>query len=218
MAKTAAASTRALLLLMLAAVAASAGCGSDSSSPAALAGAKQRLVSARASGSRFIGTSIPADTTTNDFALRDQNGRLIRLSDQRGRLVFVAFLYTHCEDVCPLIATWLDEAVRAQGARARDVRVLAVSVDPVGDTRSVVRRFMRKRRLGPEFHWLIGTRAQLAPVWQSYNILVDRRSPDRVVHSAPVFLLDRRGRARLFYPPPQNGREFAHDLRLLLAS
>jgi cytochrome oxidase Cu insertion factor (SCO1/SenC/PrrC family) len=81
-----------------------------------------------------------------------------------------------------------------------------------------VRRFVLAHGLGPEFHWLLGTRAQLAPVWQSYNILVEARSIDRIAHSAPVFLLDRSGRPRLFYPPPQYASEFTHDLRLLLRS
>lgn len=173
--------------------------------------------SSRAAGQpRFDGTAIPADAPAQDFALRDQDGRLIRLSAQRGRIVLLAFLYTHCTDVCPLIASMLDGAVRSLGPDAAHVRVLAVSVDPRGDTPKHVRTFMRERRLGPEFHYLLGTRAQLAPVWQDYNVLVEGRPADKVVHSAPVFLLDRSGRARLFYGPPQRQSAFAHDLRVLL--
>ena len=78
-----------------------------------------------------------------------------------------------------------------------------------------MRRFARERHLGPEFHYLTGTRAELAPVWQSYNVLVEVRNIMLVSHAAPVFLLDRSGRARLFYGPPQSEAEFGHDLRLL---
>ena len=165
---------------------------------------------------RFLGTVIPGDTRAQDFALRDQNGRLIRLSGQRGRIVLIAFLYTHCTDVCPLIATTLDGAVRSLGPHASSVRVLAVSVDPVGDTPRLVRQYVRARRLGPEFHYLLGTKARLAPVWQDYNILVEGRPADKVVHSAPVFLIDRSGRARLFYSHPELRGPVAHDLRALL--
>jgi cytochrome oxidase Cu insertion factor (SCO1/SenC/PrrC family) len=76
---------------------------------------------------------------------------------------------------------------------------------------------VRSHRLGPEFHWLTGTRTQLAPVWQAYNVLVERRSAEQVAHAAPVFLLDRHGRPRLFYPPPQAAGRFRRDLRVLLA-
>jgi protein SCO1 len=182
---------------------------------AALIGAAGAVAFAATRGShsdRPAGTPIPAGTAAADFALRDQNGRLVRLSSQRGHFVYVTFLYTHCHDVCPLIASWLDEA-----ARGHDVRVLAVSVDPDGDTPTAARRFVRDRHLGPEFHFLTGTRAQLAPVWQAYNVLVEARNIMLVSHAAPVFLLDRSGRPRLYYAPPQNGPEFAHDLRRLHA-
>src|SRR5438034_1348004 len=88
---------------------------------------------------RFEGTSVPAGTSAQDFALRDQSGRLIKLSDQRGRFVLLAFLYTHCTDICPLIAKQMDSAVRSLGPRASSVRILAVSVDPAGDTPAQVR-------------------------------------------------------------------------------
>jgi protein SCO1/2 len=169
--------------------------------------------SAQADGAKkspFLGLETPPGTAAADFALRDQNGRLVRLSAQRGHFVFLTFLYTHCQDICPLVAEWLDEAARGQNAR-----VLAVSVDPAGDTPAAVRQFVRTHGLGPEFHWLLGTRDQLAPVWQSYDILVETRSLVKVSHAAPVFLIDRGGKPRLFYPPVQNAREFRHDLRLL---
>jgi protein SCO1 len=161
------------------------------------------------------GVPIPADTTAADFALRDQNGRLVRLSALHGRLVFLSFLYTHCTDVCPLIATSLDDAVRQLGHAGRNVTVLAVSVDPAGDTPADVRTYMRERHLGPEFHWLLGTRAQLAPVWQSYNILVEPRTSGQVAHAGSVFLLDREGRPRMFYDDPRGSRALVHDARML---
>jgi protein SCO1 len=168
--------------------------------------------------SRFEGKRIPAGAPAQDFALRDRNGRLIRLSDQRGRFVFVAFLYTHCTDVCPLIAKALDGAVRSLGPQSSSVRILAVSVDPLGDTPSSVRRYVAEQRLGPQFHFLRGTKAELAPVWQNYNVLVEGRPADKVVHASPVFLLDRTGRPRLFYAPPQRQSALAHDLRTLLGT
>jgi protein SCO1/2 len=167
---------------------------------------------------RFDGRAIPGDAPAQDFALRDQNGHLIRLSAQRGRIVLLAFLYTHCTDVCPLIASVIDGAVRSLGRHASSVRILAISVDPAGDTPLFVHWFIQRRRLGPEFHYLVGTRAELAPVWQNYNILVEARSAEHVVHSAPVFLIDRSGRARLFYGPPQRQSALAHDLQRLVGS
>jgi protein SCO1/2 len=164
----------------------------------------------------FRGAPAPPDAPASDFALRDEHGALVRLSAQRGRLVLLAFLYTHCTDMCPLVAQRLDRAVRSLGHRASAVRVLAVSVDPTGDTPAAVRRYLREHRLAAEFHWLIGTRRQLAPVWQGYDVLVEPHSEEKIAHGAPIVLLDRRGRPRVFYPSTVRSAAVAHDLRLLL--
>jgi protein SCO1/2 len=185
---------------------------------AACGSAQPRAGAGASRDPRLYGTRIPAGAPAEDFALRDQHGRLVRLSAQHGKLVLLTFLYTHCTDVCPLIASMLDAAVRSLGSHASSVRVLAVSVDPAGDTPLFVRWFVQRRRLGPEFHYLVGNRAELAPVWQAYNILVEGRSAGRVVHAAPVFLIDRSGSPRLFYGPPQREAPIEHDLRVLLAS
>jgi protein SCO1/2 len=190
-----------------------AGCGGTVAKAPPKAAPAPRAPAAPRPSSRV---RIPGDTHAVDFALRDQNGRLVRLSALRGRVVFLSFLYTHCTDVCPLIATSLDDAVRRLGHAGRDVTVLAVSTDPEGDKPAEVRTYMRERHLGAEFHWLLGTRAQLAPVWQGYNILVERRSAGQVSHAAPVFLIDRKGRPRLFYDQQHGSSAFVRDARMLL--
>lgn len=196
------------VLAAAAVAAACAGCGASQKQDAARSPA--------AVHGDFAGSVVPAGTPAIDFTLRDQDGRKIRLGAQRGHIVLLAFLYTHCVDVCPLIAHYMDNAVRSLGPRASSVRILAVSVDPVGDSPKLVREYMRAHHLGPWFHWLVGTHAQLAPVWQDYNILVEGRPADTVVHSAPVLLIDRSGRPRLFYAPPQHQEAFSHDLHELL--
>jgi protein SCO1 len=162
------------------------------------------------------GTPAPAGAEAPDFALRDQNGSLVRLSAQRGHLVVLTFLYTQCTDVCPLIAERTDAAVRALGHRASDVRVLAVSVDPANDTPGAARAFVYAHRLLPEFRYLTGSRAKLAPVWQAYNVEVEARGADKVAHAAPVLLLDRRGRPRYFYGQDLRTAALLRDLRRLM--
>jgi protein SCO1/2 len=169
-------------------------------------------------GRPMRGTPAPPGAKAPDFALRDQDGRLVRLSEQHGRLVVLTFLYTQCTDVCPLIAERTDAAVRALGHRGADVRVLAVSVDPANDTPGAARAFVAAHRLLPGFHYLVGSRAQLAPVWQAYNVAVEASTPDKVAHAAPVLLLDRRGRPRVFYGEDLRTPPLLRDLRRLLRS
>jgi protein SCO1/2 len=167
----------------------------------------------------FRGGTIVNPPRAPDFALRDQSGRLVHLSSFAGKLRIVTFLYTHCPDVCPLIASNLNQALRTLGPRRSQVRVLAISVDPRGDTGAAVRRYARERRLLPEFHYLRGSARQLRPVWASYNIVSDPDRTDRAIsHSAFEILIDRSGRERLFYDAKVTARAVVHDVRLLLGS
>src|SRR5437016_4588121 len=137
-----------------------AGCG----------GSSQVAAVAQTQATQFAGVELNPPARAPEIALRDQNGHPIRLSSLRGKTVFVTFLYVNCPDVCPLIAAHLDTALRRLGAkRSNGIRILAVSVDPKGDTPAAARRFVKQHDLLPEFHYLLGTRAQLAPIWKAYH-------------------------------------------------
>ena len=173
----------------------------------------------KAKPASFRGGEIVNAPRAPDFALPDQSGRLVRLSSFAGKLRIVTFLYTHCPDVCPLIASNLNQALRDLGPERSKLRVLAVSVDPRGDTAAAVRRYVKERRLLPEFRYLRGSARQLRPVWASYNIISDPDRTDRAVsHSAFEILVDGRGRERLFYDAKVTAPEVVHDVRLLLRS
>ena len=106
------------------------------------------------------------------------NGTRVTLAGERGRYVLVTFIYTHCPDVCPLITQNLNAALRVIGPSARQkVRVLAVSVDPVGDTPRAVRAYIREKHLFPQFQYLIGSRAELRRVWKAWHVLAVQSSP-----------------------------------------
>jgi protein SCO1/2 len=141
----------------------------------------------------------------------------VSLAAQRGKLVLVTFLYTHCPDVCPLIAQNLNAALRALPASQRDgVRVIAVSVDPKGDTPAAVRRFRKRLQLLPQFDYLIGTRPQLRKVWAAWSVLSVQDGPALVDHVAYTALVDRSGKERVLYGAQVQAKQVIHDLRLLM--
>ena len=182
------------------------GCGgSPARDPAAASGRSSRF-----EGIPAAGLAAP------DFALRDQHGQVVSLGAQRGRYVVVTFLYVHCPNVCPIIAGQLNEALRELGPSRSDVRVLAVSVDPKGDTPSAVRHFIVVHRLLPEFHYLTGTVKELEPIWHRYHI-ASTQTRERIVvgHTAIEILLDRTGKPRLLYDSHVTAQEVVHDLRAL---
>jgi cytochrome oxidase Cu insertion factor (SCO1/SenC/PrrC family) len=105
-----------------------------------------------------------------DFQLRDQEGRLTSLARERGKVVAIAFAYTSCRDVCPAEG---NEIAAAMGRfDPKDVDVIVVSVDPVGDTPARAREWLMRRGLPRGAgHYVVGTRAQLEPVWRAYGIV-----------------------------------------------
>ena len=153
-----------------------------------------------------------------EFELADARGGTWGTSDVAGKPYIVTFLYTDCPDVCPLIGAELRRALGLLGPRASDVAVLAVSVDPKGDTPAAVRKWLARHRLPENFHYLVGSTAELKPVWDAYYAAPQVPGRAYSAHTASIWLIDRRGRIRTKFSggmpvPPE---DIAHDLRLLL--
>jgi protein SCO1/2 len=80
-----------------------------------------------------------------------------------------------------------------------------------------VRRYVADRGLLPQFRYLIGSKAQLTPIWAAWHVLAVSQKPDVVDHVAYTVLVDPKGRMRLLYDAQVKAREVLHDLRLLAA-
>jgi protein SCO1/2 len=113
--------------------------------------------------------------------------------------------------VCPLIAQNLNSALR----QAPDLRVVAVSVDPKGDTPAAVRAFARNHRLTPAFHYLIGSRAQLQPVWRRWHVATAPGPSSTVSHSSFEVLVDPTGHERVYYDAQVRAKDVLEDLSRL---
>jgi protein SCO1/2 len=183
---------------------------------AGLAAAVTASTAAAQSKPRFVGPTIAHPSRAPDFALRDQHGRTVRLASQRGKVVMITFLYTHCPDACPLTATHINDAISSLGARRNHVVVLAVSVDPRGDTPRAVDRFVRVHRLGPQFHYLTGPASALSRVWRLYQVTVLRQGSPNPDHTLYTLVLDRDGMTRVLFDSLAKPASIAHDVGLLL--
>jgi protein SCO1/2 len=203
--------TRLLTLLIALGCVAAAGCGGSSTT-----------ARTTASSSLAVKLRAPAQlrAATPDFALKDSLGRVVRLSQFRGKAVMLTFIYTHCPDVCPLIVGNLHTAVLRLGAAASKLQIIAVSVDPKGDTPATVKAFLTAHEMTGRMEYLIGSFKQLAPVWRSYGVEV-QASPDQrektVGHSAFVYGITGRGKALALYPPTLEPSWVVHDAPILAA-
>jgi cytochrome oxidase Cu insertion factor (SCO1/SenC/PrrC family) len=99
------------------------------------------------------------------------------------------------------------------------MQIVAVSVDPKGDTPKRVKAFLRERKLTGTVRWLVGTRAELRPVWNTYNIVTKSlpETPAIIEHASLIYGIDARGRLRLGYPAtPLKAAWIAHDAPMLV--
>src|SRR5690349_7328443 len=94
------------------------------------------------------------------FTLTDQNGKQVSLADLHGHPVVLTFFYTHCTDECPLTASKFQSVLKSSGSQFNNVRWVAVSTDPVGDTRLSATTFTAKHGSTDIFHYLLGMQAQ----------------------------------------------------------
>jgi protein SCO1/2 len=200
-------------LALLAALAASA-CGGGGGHEHGAAAS----VTVTGGSGRFAGGELDPPQPTPDFTLTDQSGQKVSMGDQRGKLVLLTFLYTNCPDVCPLITQNLNEALQMLGAKRDDVRVLAVSVDPEGDTPKSVDEYAKAHHLLPEFRYLIGSRDELTKVWRAYDVAAVASDPELVDHTAYTMLVDRSGEGRVIYDSSVKARDVVHDVDELLLS
>jgi protein SCO1/2 len=167
----------------------------------------------------FRGTVLDPPRAVEDFTLHDQFDKPVRLSDFRGRVAVLTFLYTSCPDVCPIIAGKLRSTVESLGEAGHGIAIVVVTVDPERDTVERVRAYSEQHRMLDRWHFVTGGMQALRPVWEYYwvgTVRKDRKG--EVMHQAPVHLIDRQGKIRVVYGSGFEAADLAHDIRLLLKS
>lgn len=134
--------------------------------------------------------------------------------------MLLTFIYDHCPDTCPLIVANMHTALLRLGANASKLQIVAVSVDPKGDTPATVKAFLAAHEMTGRMEYLIGTFKELAPVWRAYGVQV-QASPDKreqtVGHSAFVYGITGHGSVLVLYPPTFDPSWVVHDAPLLAA-
>lgn len=182
------------------------GCGGDGNSSTDAAVSVPEIAGADA---------VPAKTAP-PIELTDQYGKKVDLAKLKGHSVLVAFLYTHCTDLCPIVAGKVHSAY-AQIPKAQRPLFLAVSVDPAHDTPASAAAFNKRHRTTGEIDWLLGSHAELAKVWNAWGVKPEHNAndPEEIEHNAEIFAIDPQGKIRALYPPSFNPAKLAIGTRTL---
>ena len=126
-----------------------------------------------------------------DVRLTDEAGTMRTLSDWRGRIVAVTFIYTRCPlpDFCPRMDRHFKQAQSEilADARIRDrVALLSVSFDPAFDTPQVLAAHARHAGADPRvWHFVTGERDAIAAFASRFGISVIREGsqPADITHN-----------------------------------
>ena len=166
-------------------------------------------------GRKAVQESVP------NFTLIDQDGKPFQFAAARGRLVLVTFIFTTCPDVCPLLTGKFAALQRQLAATKRNrYLLLSVTTDTQTDTSAVLKRYAARYK--PDFrhwHFLTGSREQLAKVWKEFGVTVQSAGPGQIEHTALTTLIDRRGVRRFdYYTDHWQEKEILRDMASLDSS
>lgn len=171
-------------------------------------------------GPKFKNTDITGAGYGSELSLTGHDGKPRTLADFRGKVVVLFFGYTHCPDVCPTTLAELSQVMKALGSDADRVQVLFVTVDPERDTPAILSKYVTA--FDPRFLGLYGDAEATRRAAREFKVFYEKRggsSPGEysMDHSAGTYVIDPKGRLRLFVGYGKAGADLAQDIRTLLS-
>lgn len=121
----------------------------------------------------FYGADITPPVPVDDFVLMDENGQYYSFSQLEGKVIVVAFLFTRCPDICPIVSANLDFISEQLGDRyGSEVAILSITVDPWTDNSSVLSTYAEQRGLDWPHLTTSGSDdiSDLEEVWSNFDV------------------------------------------------
>lgn len=167
-----------------------------------------------------------------DFALVNQDGKPIRLSQYKGKALALTFIYTRCPqpDQCTLMSNnfaAIDRELQKFPDVYNQTHLLSITFDPDYDTPRVLRSYgaAHTERYSDETfqHWefATGTKDEVKGMTQFFGMRYyhDTESGDeQVIHSLRTAVIDKNGKlVKLYRGNEWKPAEIAEDLKTLAA-
>jgi protein SCO1/2 len=138
-----------------------------------------------------VGQPVP------DFALTDQTGNVIHLSQLRGKVVVLTFGYSRCPNpaYCFRLSNNLSHVEKRFSTRApRDLVLLTIAIDPENDQGETLREYAAVWHADPAlWHFLTGPLPDVKQVAAMFNMNF-WRAEGLLTHSLHTVIIDRNGR------------------------
>jgi protein SCO1/2 len=139
-----------------------------------------------------------------DFSLTTQDGGTLKLSDLKGKVCLVSFIFTTCNGSCPATTHRMGQVQTAleKAGLTRDdrVRLLSITLDPARDTPAVLRKYAELYDLDlANWTFLSGDKERVNKVVSAWGMWAKPAANGQLDHPSRVFLIDKKGRIREIY-------------------
>jgi protein SCO1 len=123
--------------------------------------------------------ALKPDQAVPDFALTDQTGRRVSLSQFAGMVVAVSFIYTSCPlpNYCFRLSNNFGAlSKRFAGSLGRDLVLLSITIDPVHDRPEILAKYAATWNADPKsWHFLTGSLPDVKTVCEKFGLVIDRQ-------------------------------------------
>jgi protein SCO1/2 len=170
---------------------------------------------------KFTGADITGAPYARSLALPDANGKPRTLADFNGKVTVVFFGYTQCPDVCPTTMADLAQVKKALGADGNRLQGVFVTIDPERDTPEILKSYVAA--FDPSFVALRGTLAQTEEAAKEFKVYFAKvpgatQGSYTMDHTAGAYIIDTKGKPRLFERYGGGADALTADVKALLAS
>jgi protein SCO1/2 len=160
-------------------------------------------------------------TNTYKFILEDAEGPLWSLEDQEGKVVVLAFIFTRCDNTCPVTSQNIKMVKESLSEdELYKTSFVSVTVDWRHDSPSKLRNYTAD--FGYDWPHLTGAKQYLDPIYENYGVFPyeeDDNSSEgyTVAHPSPTYILDTEGKGRVVWSDYDFPTDlFLEDLRTVL--
>lgn len=101
--------------------------------------------------------------------------------------VMLNFIFTSCTSVCPPMSQIFASAQERMGARAAELQLVSVSIDPEHDTPKRLLAYSERFGAGPSWSFHTGSQAAVDTVLRAFHIY----RPDKMGHTPATFIKPR---------------------------
>lgn len=133
------------------------------------------------------------------FQLVNQDGRTVDQTMLDGRWSLVFFGFTYCPDYCPTTLTSLEATKQQMGAKADDLQIVFISVDPERDTPQALKDYLSTDGFPQGVIGLTGTPGQVRAAADAYRAMYQKVGEGEgytMNHSLTVYLMGPDGKFR----------------------